>query len=242
MAQPEVLVVGGGVAGLTASIFTARAGLNTLVLRADESLLCRNAHLENYPGFPAGVDSRLFLDMVEHQAERNGAEIRQAEVVALERATKGFKADLGDGGTVRSAYVIAATKNRTDYLEQLDVGIVARGSNTFLDTDENGKTGVEGLYAAGRLAEEHHQTIVAAGHGASAACTLLEDTDLPFYHDWVAPEGYFTGREIEVPPGCEEIDEEERRRRARESREVMREYFAEPYPDKPTMHPNVDDG
>lgn len=242
MDEREVLVVGGGVAGLTASIFTARAGLDTLVVRAGESLLCRNSHLENVPGFPAGVNPRLFLEMTEDQAERSGVTVCQAEVVGLERDRDGFEARLAEGGRLQARYVIAATKNRIDYLEGLDVGIVTRGSSTFLDTGENGTTTVDGLYAAGRLAETHHQTIVAAGHGASVACTLLENAEVPFYHDWVAPEGYFTGRNIEVPPGCEEIDEAERRRRERESMAVMREYFADPHPDEPTMHPNVPDG
>lgn len=240
MSDRDVLVVGGGVAGLTASIFTAGAGLDTLVVRAGESLLCRNAHLENFPGFPAGVNSRVFLEMTEDQAERSGAEVRDGEVTDLARDADGFEATLADGGTVRATYVVAASKNTTDYLADLDVGVIQRGSNTFLDTDENGETSVDGLYAAGRLAEEHHQTVVAAGHGASVACTLVDESDVPFYHDWVAPQGYFTGRDIEVPPGCEEIDETERRRRERESMEVMREYFSEPHPEGPTMHPNVE--
>jgi hypothetical protein len=80
---------------------------------------------------------------------------------------------------------------------------------------------------------------VAAGHGAEVALTLIEDSEVPFYHDWVAPEGYFTGRGREVPPGCEEIDEAERRRRERESMQSMQEAFEEHHPEEPTMHPSV---
>jgi hypothetical protein len=135
--------------------------------------------------------------------------------------------------------VIAATKNETAYLDGIDgVGFVERGK-TFVDTDERGRTGVDGLYAAGRLAEKPHQTVVAAGHGAEVAVTLLEDDDRPFYHDWVAPERYFTGRDRDVPPGCEEIDEDERRRREQESLKVMREYFDASHPDEPDQHPSV---
>ena len=71
------------------------------------------------------------------------------------------------------------------------------------------------------------------------AVTLVDDSEVPYYHDWVAPEGYFTERGREVPPGCEEIDEAERRRRERESMELMAEAFAERHPDEPTMHPSV---
>ena len=238
----DVIVVGGGVAGLSASIFTARHGLDTAVLSAGGSLLRRNAHLENYPGFPAGVDARLLLDMVRAQAERNGCECYEAEVTRVDRADggSGFLVETADGGEWSSEYVVAATKNTTDYLEDLeDVEILDRGKE-FVATDRAGRTGVPGLYAAGRMAEKPHQAIVAAGHGAEVAVTLLEDDDRPFYHDWVAPDGYFTGRGREVPPGCEEIDEAEHRRRERESMAVVREYFAEPHPETPEQHPSVE--
>ena len=264
----DVVIVGGGVAGLTTGVYTARHDFETLVLDAGGSLLRRNAHLENLPGFPAGVNSRLFLDMLADQAERAGCERREAEVERVRQieddvegdakddggdadhggsseidtdSDGGFAVETVDGEAFQSRYVIAATKNETDYLEGVEgVGFVERGK-TFVDTDERGRTGVEGVYAAGRLAEKPHQTVVAAGHGAEVAVTLLEDDDRPFYHDWVAPEGYFTGRGRDVPPGCEEIDEDERRERERESLEVMREYFSEPHPEEPEQHPSVEE-
>lgn len=234
----DVVVVGGGVAGRSAAVFTARHDFETIVLDAGSPILRRNAHLENYPGFPAGVNARLLLDMMRDQLERAGGDYADAEVTRVERTADGFDVATADGERYRSRYVIAATKNAVDYLDPLDVDIVERGK-TFVETDGRGRTSVDGLYAAGRLARKPHQTIVAAGHGAEVAVTLLEDADVGFYHDWVAPEGYFTGRERDVPPGCEEIDEEERRRRERESLEVMREYFSEPHPEEPEQHPSV---
>jgi hypothetical protein len=105
--------------------------------------------------------------------------------------------------------------------------------------DGSGRTNLEGLYAAGRLAEQYHQAIVSAGHGAQVAISLIRDSSVPFYHDWVAPEGYFTDRGREVPPGCEEIDEPERRARERESIATMQEYFAEPHPGDQRTHPSL---
>ena len=235
----EVVIVGGGVAGLSAGIFTARHDLDTVILDTGGSLLRRNAHLENFPGFPAGVNSRLLLDMIADQAERAGCALRRAEAARVSEVADGFVVESVDGEQHAPKYVIAATKNATDYLEFVEgVELVDRGK-TFVATDERGRTGVDGLYAAGRMAGMPHQTIVCAGHGATVAITLLEDDDGPFYHDWVAPDRYFTGRGRDVPPGCEEIDEEERRRRERDSLAVMREYFSGPRSDEPEQHPSV---
>jgi thioredoxin reductase (NADPH) len=234
-----VVIVGGGVAGLSASIFTARHGLDTLVIDGGESLIRRNAHLENYPGFPAGINARLLVAMMHEQADRAGCDRRQTEATAVDTLSDGFAVETASGERYHTEYVIAATKNTTDYLADTDgIGIIDRGK-TYVDTDERGRTGVEGLYAAGRLAEKPHQAIVNAGHGAEVAVTLLEDDDRPFYHDWVAPAGYFTDRERDLPPGCEEIDTQERQRREDESRETMREYVAEPHPDEQRTHPSL---
>ena len=249
----DVLIVGGGVAGLSAGIFTARHGLETAVLHTESSLLRRNSHLENFPGFPAGVNSRLLLKMMRDQAEAAGCQFAVRTVSRVARTddtdeseteaadATGFVVETEDGDTWESRYVLAATKNEVAYLDGFDdLEIIDRGK-LFVGTDDRGRTGVEGLYAAGRMAGKPHQTIVAAGHGAEVAVALLEDIDRPFYHDWVAPDRYFTGRDREVPPGCEEIGEAERLEREEASLRAMREYFAEPYPETPEQHPSVRD-
>lgn len=282
----EVLVVGGGVAGLSAAVFTARAGLDTLVCNHGESILRRNAHLANFPGFPAGVDPRLFADMLEAQATRNGAELREGRVTALRAddaedangANDANNAEVADGGeeptdatgspdarfvaeiagtdggqggaadtetddrrTVAADYVIAASWSDVAYLDRVDAETRAAGSKTFVGEDGLGRTTVEGLYVAGRLAERYHQAVVAAGHGAQTAITLVHDSETPFYHDWVVPVGYFTDRGREVPPGCEEIDATEQAARQAESRAAMREYFDAEHDARQRTHPSLVD-
>mgnify|MGYP006277675603 CR=1 FL=1 len=240
-APSEVVVVGGGVAGLSAAVFTARHGLDTLVIDSGESIVRRNAHLENVPGFPVGVNGRQFLDLLGEQAENAGCERVTGTVTRAEVTDEGFAVETEPGERYRTEYVVAATKNAVGYLEPIDgVGIIDRGK-PYVDTDERGRTGVDGLYAAGRLAEKPHQVAVCAGHGAEVGVTILEDDDRPFYHDWVAPEGYFTDRGRELPPGCEEIDETERAERERRSLETMRDRFAEPHPDDQITHPSLEE-
>lgn len=235
----DVMIVGGGPAGLSAGVFTARAGLDTMLVTDGEPILRRNATLENYPGFPAGVNSHRLLELMGEQADRAGCDRREGRVVALEQRDNNFVAETENGQRFSASNVIAATKNTVDFLADIDgVGILDRGK-AFVDTDDRGRTGVAGLYAAGRLAAQPHQAIITAGHGATVGVTLIEDSDKEFYHDWVTPEGYFTDRGRDIPPGCEEIDDEEREARAAESVAVMQEFFAEPHPDGPQQHPSV---
>ena len=235
----SVIVVGGGVAGLSAAVFTARHGLDTLVVDSGESILRRNAHLENFPGFPAGVNARQLLDLLGEQADNAGCDHEEAEVTRVEEVESGFAVEMDRDERHHTEYVVAATKNAVGYLEDVDgVGVIDRGK-AFVDVDERGRTGVDGLYAAGRLAEKPHQAIVCAGHGAEVGVTILEDDDRPFYHDWVTPKGYFTDRGRDLPPGCEEIDEAERRKREDTSLAVMRDRFAEPHPDDQVTHPSL---
>jgi len=264
-APRDVVVVGGGVAGLSAAVFTARQGLDTLVVDDGGSLLRRNAHLENFPGFPLGVNARQLLDLLGEQAANAGVDRLDGRATRVSAVRDGgggsgdaagsdpvadarfvVEVDADDGADlrgdpVRSRYVVAATKNEVGYLDEVDgVGILDRGKS-YVDTDERGRTGVDGLYAAGRLAEKPHQAAVCAGHGAEVGVTILEEDDRGFYHDWVAPEGYFTDRGRQVPPGCEEIGDDERRERDEESREAIRERFAAPHPDPQETHPSLEE-
>ncbi|MCD2202295.1 MULTISPECIES: NAD(P)/FAD-dependent oxidoreductase [unclassified Halobacterium] len=234
----HVAVVGGGPAGLTAAIYTARAGLDTTVYDAGEPILARNAHLENVPGFPAGVNARTFLDATRQQAENAGVEFVEAHVERVTDTDNGFVVETDDAGTDAADFVVAASWPDSSYLDGFELSRIDRGSKTMLDVDEFGRTDLDGIYAAGRVARQYHQAVVAAGHGATVGLTVIDDSDVPHYHDWVAPEGYFTGRDRDVPPGCEEIDEAERRERERASLDALAALSpVEP----PTMHPSVED-
>ncbi len=241
----DVCIIGGGVAGLAAGLFTARAGLETLVIDGGESILERNASLENYPGFPNGVDARRYLRMVRDQASEAGCTFELGRVTSVDPIEPGvyeagFRVTTVEGPPLEARRVIAASWPDSEYLRPLDVGREQRGSKYVVSVDEGGRTAVDGVYAAGKIADEPHQAIIAAGHGAKVAIAAIVDAEVPFYHDWVVPEGYFTGRGREIPPGCEEIDDDERRARDERARETMCNRLADPLDAVPTMHPSVE--
>lgn len=242
MTAYDVIVIGGGVTGRTAATFTARAGLETAVFDTGNSILRRNAHLENFPGFPVGVNPRLLLDLMREQAERAGCEFVDREVVDVDRHPEsGFVVQLADENrwTEKSDRIIAATPGRTDYLRELPVETATEDGTQFVQATPAGRTAIEGLYVAGRLANKPLQAAIAVGHGAEVAVSLLDDAEVPFAFDWSVPEGYFTDRGEAIPPGVEEVPEEERLERERRSIDLMREQFSEPHPEAPEPHPDL---
>jgi len=76
----EVIVVGGGLAGLSAAIYLGRALRDVLVIDAGESLAIWEPKVQNYLGFPRAVDGRELLRRGRRQAERYGAEFAREEI------------------------------------------------------------------------------------------------------------------------------------------------------------------
>ncbi|GAB3682322.1 hypothetical protein GCM10028857_07950 [Salinarchaeum chitinilyticum] len=236
----DVCIVGAGPAGLTAAIYAARADLDTVVVDGGPSILERNAHLENVPGFPGGVDARRFLRGTRTQAEDAGARIVDGRVEGVRREGDDRLLATTADRSITAGALLAASWSDCSYLDALEPDTIDRGTKTFLKTDGDGRTTVDGVYAAGRLAGKPHQTVVAAGHAAEVAMTIVHDAEVPFYHDWVTPDGYFTDRDRDLPPGCEEIDDAERRKRETASRDRQRELLDDP-PEDPLTHPSLRD-
>ena len=85
MARYEVIIIGGGPAGLTAGLYTSRAGLKSLLVErgALGGQMVNATLVENYPGFPEGIAGSKLGSLMHRQAVRYGLEAVIAEVTGL---------------------------------------------------------------------------------------------------------------------------------------------------------------
>ena len=90
MEMREAIVVGGGIAGLSAAIYLARAETDTLVIDSGHSMAKWEPKVENYLGFPKGVDGEDLLEAGRKQAERYGAKFVADEITKVDREKSGF--------------------------------------------------------------------------------------------------------------------------------------------------------
>ena len=108
--QYDVIIIGGGPAGLTAGLYTSRAGLRTLLVERlmPGGLAATTDMVENYPGFPEGIAGPELMQRFEEQAVRFGLEIRMAQVQAISVRGRDRVVSVGDEELVAGALIIAS--------------------------------------------------------------------------------------------------------------------------------------
>ncbi len=108
----EVIIIGSGPAGYTAGIYTARAGLNPLLIASSVEAggeLMKTTEVENYPGFPTGLQGPELMDAFRAQAERFGTEVLLDDVIEVDLKGEVKIVKTGGGQTFEAKAVILAT-------------------------------------------------------------------------------------------------------------------------------------
>jgi thioredoxin reductase (NADPH) len=106
----DVVIIGSGCAGLTAAIYAARANLKPLVIRGVEAggQLTLTTLVENYPGFPRGVQGPELIDLMQKQATEFGADFMEGNVTNVDLSQRPFKIDLGPKRLETRTLIIAS--------------------------------------------------------------------------------------------------------------------------------------
>src|SRR5437899_3748519 len=106
----KVVIMGAGCVGLTAALYTARANLNPLVLTGimPGGLLTTTSIVENYPGFPEGIDGYELMTRMQKQAERFGARVQYGCVEAVDLKKPPFVITV-DGEHIQAETLIIAS-------------------------------------------------------------------------------------------------------------------------------------
>ncbi|MDE1171710.1 MAG: thioredoxin-disulfide reductase [Verrucomicrobium sp.] len=111
MALENVVIIGSGCAGWTAAVYTARANLNPLLITGIQpgGLLTTTTVVENYPGFPQGIDGNALMGAMQEQAVRFGARVQfMSHVEKADLSGSPFKLTV-DGEVIETKSLIVAT-------------------------------------------------------------------------------------------------------------------------------------
>ena len=180
----DVLVVGGGPAGLSAALFAQKNGLETTVFDTDGTWM-HKAHLFNYLGV-GSQDGTAFLETAREQVDSFGVERRQGtEVTDVQETDSGFEVS-ADGQTHEADYVVLATGANRDLAESLGCAMT---DDDTVDVDVTMETSVTDAYATGAMVRaEEWQAVISAGDGAAAALNILTKEKGEHFHDFDTPD------------------------------------------------------
>jgi len=153
----KVVIVGTGCAGLTAALYTARANLSPLVLTGimPGGLLTTTSIVENFPGFPEGIDGYELMTRMQKQAERFGARVKFGTVEAVDLSKNPFTLEV-DGEKVQTQTLIIASGASHRHLGLESESLLEKKGVTYCATCD------------GALPVFRNQPLVVVGGGDSA--------------------------------------------------------------------------
>ena len=118
MEHVRCLILGGGPAGFTAAIYAARANLSPILYEGIQpgGQLTTTTIVENFPGFPGGVDAGTLMDNMRSQAASFGADIRQGTATSVDLGVKPFRVTIDGSISLEADALIIATGASARYL------------------------------------------------------------------------------------------------------------------------------
>jgi thioredoxin reductase (NADPH) len=178
----DVAIVGGGTAGLSAALFTAKNGLDTVVFDTDESWM-HKAHLFNYLGIRS-ISGDEFLTTARGQVQDRGASLHMNEEVSeVEQTDGGFAIETEDS-EYEATYVVLATGMDRSIAEALGCAF----DGDVVDVTLRMETSVENCFATGAMVRaDEWQAAIAGGDGAAAALSILSAEKGERFHDFDTP-------------------------------------------------------
>jgi thioredoxin reductase (NADPH) len=126
----KIVIIGTGPAGLTAALYCARAELTPVVIEGNQpgGQLTTTTEVENYPGFPEGIDGTALVMKMREQAERFGTRFLRGEVTAVDFSQRPLSLTLDEGQKLEALSVIIATGARARYLGiETEQKLIGRG-------------------------------------------------------------------------------------------------------------------
>ncbi len=118
MERVKVLIIGSGPAGYTAAIYTSRANLQPVLYQGIEpgGQLTTTTEIENFPGYPEGVDGNQMMDDIRRQAERFGTDIRFGSITSVDMSSRPFHVTVDGEHEIEAESIIVATGASAKYL------------------------------------------------------------------------------------------------------------------------------
>jgi thioredoxin reductase (NADPH) len=121
------LIIGSGPAGYTAAIYAGRAGISTILLEGDlpGGQLTQTTDIENFPGYPEGINGFEMMDDLRKQAARFGAQLLPQVLASIDLTARPFAARTQEGEMIAAQTVIIATGASARYLGLPDEKVYA---------------------------------------------------------------------------------------------------------------------
>ena len=111
--NPNVIIIGSGPAGVSAALYTARAGIQTTIIGTEEGALTKAREIENYYGFPQTISGADLIENGIAQAKRLGVKILVQEVVGIQEGEGSFTVKTAEGTYSAKVVVLATGASRT---------------------------------------------------------------------------------------------------------------------------------